>query len=67
MLLSELNYRLYAGKVVSYHATFDAAKEEASKHMANERYLRIEILTEIAPCEADWWAYEYEKNAWVPS
>ena len=59
-------FRLYAGKNVSHHASFELAKAEAKKYMPNEKYLRIEVLIEI-PGKADWWAYEYEKEAWVPS
>ncbi len=60
-------FRLYAGENVSSHATFELAKEAAQKYMPNEKYLRIEILVEIAPGDADWWAFEYGKNEWVPS
>lgn len=59
-------FRLYAGKNISHHASFELAKAEAKKYMPNEKYLRIEVLIETQN-EADWWAYEYEKEAWVPS
>jgi hypothetical protein len=65
--MSTDGFRLYAGQNISSHATFELAKEAAHKYMPNENYLRIEILVEIAPGDADWWAYEYDKNEWVPS
>ncbi len=60
-------YKLYAGKETSYYSTFEEAKEAAKEVMPNEVCLRIEILKEIDPQEADWWAYEYENNQWTPS
>ncbi|WP_346837033.1 hypothetical protein [Microbulbifer sp. SAOS-129_SWC] len=60
-------YKLYAGDLVTFHSTFEEAKEAAKKYMPDESYLRIEILKEIGPQEADWWAYEYESNKWNPS
>ena len=60
-------FRLYAGENVSSYATFEMAKEAAKKYMPSEQYLRIELISDVAPGDADWWAYEYEKNEWVPS
>jgi len=60
-------YKLYAGNVTTFHSTFEEAKEAAKKYMPDESYLRIEVLKEIGPYEADWWAYEYESNQWIPS
>ncbi len=63
----EENYRLYAGKEVFYYSTFEDAKEAAKKFMPKKIGLRIEILTELEPFEADFWAYEYEISQWTPS
>ncbi|BBM03806.1 hypothetical protein [Microbulbifer sp. GL-2] len=60
-------YRLYAGEIITNHSTFEDAKEAAKKYMPAESYLRIEILKEMGAHKADWWAYEYESNKWVPS
>jgi len=65
--MTEENYRLYAGKEISCHSTFEGAKEAAESFMAEKVGLRIEILIEIGPHEADWWAYEYNNKQWAPS
>lgn len=58
----EDNYKLYAGEEMPYYPTFDKTKGAGKEYMTKEAYLRIEILEEIGPGEADWWAYEYEKK-----
>lgn len=65
--MSDKNYRLYAGTQVSYYVTFDDAKQAAEAYIPHENYLRIEILIDIKPGEADWWAYEYDTKQWAPS
>ena len=65
--MNEINYRLYAGKEIFSHPTFEEAKEAAKSFMPNELPLRIEVLPEGGPLEADWWAYEYENKQWKPS
>ena len=65
--MTEHNYRLYAGKEISHYETFDAAKESAKLFMPDKVSLWIEILIDIEPGEADFWAYEYEANQWAPS
>ena len=61
----EQKYRLYVGSIILYFATFEDAKNESKKLMLGNPELRIEILTETEG--ADFWAYEYENNQWVPS
>jgi hypothetical protein len=61
------SYKLYYGEKCSYHKSFEAAKEEAKRYMPNNTELRIEIMCDIEPGMADYWAYEYEINKWVPS
>ncbi len=61
------SYKLYFGEKHSYHESFEAAKNEAKKHMPNNTELRIEIMCDIEPGMADFWAYEYESNKWAPS
>ncbi len=63
----EDNYRLYAGKEIFYYSTFEDAKEAAKLFMPNKVELRIEILAELEPFAADFWAYEYESHKWAPS
>ncbi|WP_444958744.1 hypothetical protein [Microbulbifer sp. ZKSA002] len=65
--MSDQNYRLYAGKNISHYDSFEAAKEAAKKHMIEKAELRIEILTDLSPDKADFWAYEYDTKQWVPS
>ncbi len=59
------NYRLYIGTKRLYFSTFEEAKQEAEKCMPGKEELRIEILIETDG--PDFWAYEYNKNQWVPS
>jgi hypothetical protein len=65
--MSEDNYKLYAGNETSCYSTFEGAKEAAKSFIPDKVYLRIEILIDVGPHEADWWAYEYKNNQWVPS
>jgi len=65
--MNEDNYRLYAGKEIFYYSTFEDAKDAAKQFMPNKVGLRIEILVDLEPFEADFWAYEYENNQWTPS
>ncbi len=60
-------FRLYADSMTSYHATFDGAKEAARPFMASKGELRIEILFDINPGEADFWAFNYDNGQWEPS
>lgn len=61
----EENYRLYVDTSLFYFATFQQAKREAEKHISKKAELRIEVLIETEG--ADFWAFEYETNQWVPS
>lgn len=61
------DFRLYSDSKVTYHATFDEAKEAAQPLMPRKIELRIEILADIGPGEADFWAYNYDKEQWEPS
>ena len=63
--MNEENYRLYVDAKQYYFATFEEAKEEATKYMPGKPELRIEILIETQG--ADFWAYEYPSKQWVPS
>ena len=65
--MNEENYRLYAGKEIFYFSTFEDAQSVAKEFMVSKVELRIEILVELEPFEADFWAYEYENNQWAPS
>ena len=59
------NYRLYVDAKQFYCSSFEEAKEAAKEHLSGRPELRIEILQETEG--ADFWAYEYENNEWVPS
>ncbi|GAB1620810.1 hypothetical protein AAOGI_08600 [Agarivorans albus] len=61
------NYRLYADKNIFYYSTFEDAKKAATKFIPERTTLRIEVLVEVQSFEADFWAYEYDNNRWVPS
>ena len=61
------NYKLYAGKNISYYSTFEEAKDAAKCFMPDNVGLRIEILLEVGQHEADWWAFEYKNNQWESS
>jgi len=63
--MEEENYRLYINAEQLNFESFDKAKEEAKMHLSDKPELRIEILLETE--DADFWAYEYEKDQWVPS
>ncbi len=63
--MDEENYRLYIDTQQFYFNTFEAAKEEAIKHMPDKPELRIEILIDTEG--SDFWAYEYENKEWMPS
>jgi hypothetical protein len=65
--MTEDNYRLYVDKDISHYETFEAAKDAAKLFMPSRACLRIEILADVSEGEADFWAYEYEANQWVPS
>lgn len=61
------SYKLYAGEGISYYETFEEADAVAREYMPKKVALRIEVLKELQTDEADWWAYEYEKDEWFPS
>lgn len=65
--MTEDAYKLYAGKEVFFYSSMEEAKEAARAFMSQRVYLRIEVLADIPLGEADWWAYEYDNNKWVPS
>ena len=65
--LPEHNYRLYVGNEISHYETFSEAKVAAHSYQPDKVELRIEILIDLEPGEADFWAYEYESNQWAPS
>ena len=65
--MNEENYRLYVGSEMTYYRTLEEAKDAARSFMPGKAELRIEILVEIGQNEADFWAYSYETNQWVPS
>ncbi len=58
----EDNYRLYVNGAISYFPTMDAAKQAAVSFMRYRPGFRIEILLDIEPGEADFWAFNYEKK-----
>lgn len=65
--MNENNFRLYVDRDISHYRTMEKAKEAAKLFMPKKPELRIEILMEADPDEADWWAYNYETKEWVPS
>lgn len=66
-MMNSKDFRLYAGSEVTYHATFKEAEDAAQPFMLRKAEIRIEILAEISPGEADFWAYIYDKEKWEPS
>ncbi|MCC5853884.1 MAG: hypothetical protein JJU30_13670 [Alkalimonas sp.] len=66
-MMNSEDFRLYVDSEVTYHATFKEAEEAAQPFMPRKAELRIEILAEIEPGEADFWAYNYDKQQWEPS
>jgi hypothetical protein len=62
---AEGNYRLYINSEQYYFSTYEEAVKAAEKYMKNKPELRIEVLCETEG--ADFWAYEYAGNKWVPS
>ncbi|WP_220718576.1 hypothetical protein [Agarivorans litoreus] len=65
--MSQNNYRLYVDGDFTHYDTFENAQEAAKKHMLQKPELRIEILKELPQGSADFWAFEYSTNKWVPS
>lgn len=59
------NYRLYVGGQQYYFPTFDSAKLAAQKYEQSKSELRIEVLIETD--NADFLAYDYQLQKWVPS
>lgn len=60
-------FRLYVGCEISYYSTLEEAKKAATAFMPSRAELRIEVLVEIEPWEADFWAYNYDEDQWEPS
>jgi len=60
-------FRLYIDSMIYRYESFEEATEAAREYMPDEPSLRIEIVGEDGPIEADWWAYDYESNMWAPS
>ena len=58
-------YRLYVNSKTYLYSTFEQAVLAAQEYMQGSPELRIEILVETDG--ADFWAYEYQSNRWVPS
>ena len=58
-------YKLYVNSKSCFYATFEEAVMAAQEYMNESPELRIEILIETDG--ADFWAYEYQSNKWVPS
>ena len=61
----EDNFRLYANSEQFYFSTIEEAKIQAEKYKQAKTELRIEFLIETAG--ADFWAFDYRLNDWVPS
>lgn len=66
-IMKEGPCRLYIGGEYKKYDSVLEAKEVAEKSMEKKLELRIELLVELDDFEADFWAYVYEKNEWVPS
>ncbi|NVK25919.1 MAG: hypothetical protein HWE10_13405 [Gammaproteobacteria bacterium] len=58
-------YRLYVNAEHFHFETLEDAKKKAADYFPVKAELRIEYLFD---CEgADFWAYEYPREEWVPS
>jgi hypothetical protein len=57
--------RLYVNGDQFFFRSINDTKAAAQQYMAQKAELRIEYLFETD--EHDFWAYEYENKAWVPS